>query len=95
MKTPLFCLVAGLLSTAPSGPAWCQNARQRLEALQERARIDSNDAVVHYQLGAEFFRQKKWDEAERSWRLAISLAPQYAEPILGLAVLPERRYDNR
>lgn len=72
-----------------------QNNRQRLAALQERVRVDSNDAVVHYQLGAEFFRQKKWDEAEQSWRVAVLLAPQYAEPMLGLAVLPGRRYENR
>lgn len=94
LRRILFCLAAGFLAAVPPRLAWAQNARQRLAALQERARIDSNDAVVHYELGVEYFRQKKWDEAEQSWRLASALAPQYAEPMLGLAVLPEHRYDN-
>jgi tetratricopeptide (TPR) repeat protein len=72
-------------------PSLAQNARQRLATLVERARVDSNDAVVNYQLGAEYFRQKKWDDAERSWRVSILLAPEYADPLLGLAVLPESR----
>jgi tetratricopeptide (TPR) repeat protein len=83
-----------LAMTITAGTGWSQNARQRLAALQERARVDSNDAVVNYQLGAEYFRQKKWDEAERWWRVAVMLAPQYADPLLGLAMLPESRGES-
>lgn len=94
LRKVLFCLAVGLLFSMPFASAWGQNAHQRLATLLELARVDSNDAVVHYKLGVEYFRQKKWDEAERSWRVAMALAPQYAEPMLGLAVLPEARNEN-
>lgn len=83
-----------VLSLVPVSPVQAQNARQRLAALEQRARADSNDPVVHHQLAAEYFRQKKWDLADSSWHRALALSPHYAEPMLGLALLPIKRYDN-
>jgi tetratricopeptide (TPR) repeat protein len=59
-----------------------------------RASADSNDPVAHYDLGRAYFERQRYDDAERRWRAAISLAPQYAQAYLALAVLPQARGEN-
>lgn len=65
-----------------------------LEQLETRALADSNDPVAHYDLGRAYFDRQRYDEAEQRWRTAISLAPQYAQAYLAIAVLPQVRGEN-
>ena len=75
-----------------------QPARKRslppIDTLEARARVDSNDAVVHYELAMGYWSAKRWDEADRTLRQAVALAPQYAEAYLALSVLPFARGDK-
>ncbi|HEY7683814.1 MAG TPA: tetratricopeptide repeat protein [Gemmatimonadales bacterium] len=56
-----------------------------------RVRSDSNDASLHYQLAMAYWDRKEWDDAERSLRTAVLVAPSYADAHLALGVLPMRR----
>ena len=56
-----------------------------------RARADSNDAQLNYQVARGFWEQKNWDEAEYYLRQAIAVAPQYAEALLAMSQLPAVR----
>lgn len=84
------CLSAATLS-APGTARAVQSGRQRVDSLELRARTDSNDAVTHYSLAMAYWERKRFDEAERSLRQALALAPQYADAPLALAMLPEAR----
>jgi tetratricopeptide (TPR) repeat protein len=66
-------------------------AAQALGELAARARADSNDAQLNYQVARGFWQQKDWDEAEHYLRQAIATAPQYAEALLALGQLPIMR----
>ncbi len=90
--------------TRPRGRLWLlaalatgwapQVAAQRplpIEELRRRAVADSNDPMAHYQLAMGYWEKKKWDEAEAALRESLALAPQFADGLLALAVLPEMR----
>jgi tetratricopeptide (TPR) repeat protein len=62
-----------------------------VDSLEARARVDSNDAVVHYELAMGYWRAKRWDDADRALHQAVALAPQYAEAYLALSALPFAR----
>ncbi|MGE0354476.1 MAG: tetratricopeptide repeat protein [Gemmatimonadales bacterium] len=77
---------------AVSPAAEAQRSREpSLEELERRAAADSNDATIHYRLALAHWKRKHWDDPERSLRVAVDLAPQYAEAWLALAVLPDMR----
>jgi len=80
-------LVVGLCSIL-AGPL---HGQAGLDSLVLRARVDSNDAVAHFELGRALLEARRFDEAERSLQTAVQLAPQYAEAWLALGVLPEWR----
>ena len=87
---------AGILLTALVAATAHRAAAQappkaRLEDLERQAVSDSNDPVIHYQLGRAYWDRQRWDDAEREWRAALQLAPEYADAYLGLAALPEAR----
>jgi Tfp pilus assembly protein PilF len=82
---------AFLCILAVTVPAMAQSSRPALAELEHRAVTDSNDPVAQYKLGYEYWRKQHWDDAERAWRNALVLSPQYAEAYLGLAVLPMSR----
>jgi tetratricopeptide (TPR) repeat protein len=63
-------------------------------ALEAAARRDSNDAGSHYALAMGYWDKKKWDQAEKALKVAVLLAPGYADAHLALATLPERRGDK-
>ena len=90
MKTT--AIVLGALGFVAS-PLAAQRAPS-IQQLEARAAADSNDPVVYYDLGRAYFDKQRYDDAERSWRGAISLAPQFAQAYLALAVLPQARGDN-
>jgi Tfp pilus assembly protein PilF len=62
-----------------------------LAELERRATVDSNDAAMHVQLGRALLESRRYDEAERHFRLAILIAPGRAEAYLGLAAVPSAR----
>lgn len=59
--------------------------------LESLARQDSNDAMAHYRLAMGYWDRKRWDDAERTLKEALVVAPSYPEAHLALGVLPERR----
>jgi tetratricopeptide (TPR) repeat protein len=88
-----FILSAALVLTI-TAPAAAQSVRvtERLETLQERARIDSNDAAAHYNLAMGYWSKKKFQEAEGSLRTAIAIEPQFADAHLALSIV--RNWDE-
>ena len=53
--------------------------------LQILAQADSNDPVLHYQLGSALFKAKRYADAERALRQAVRIDPQYAPALYLLA----------
>lgn len=92
MRTPLLllglalCLAPVAAAQQPAGPAPLS-----LDELKRLARSDSNDATVHYRLGMAYWDKRKWDDAEAALERAVTVAPGYADALLALAALPERR----
>jgi tetratricopeptide (TPR) repeat protein len=83
---------AFLLAVAIPAAAQSVRVTERLETLQERARIDSNNAAAHYNLAMGYWSKKKYDEAETSLRSAIGIEPQFADAHLALAIV--RNWDE-
>jgi tetratricopeptide (TPR) repeat protein len=52
---------------------------------------DSNDAQLHYQLAVAYWSRKRYDDAERSLRTAISIERRFAGAYLALSYLPYAR----
>lgn len=74
------------------GPSQEPGARTPgLAELERQVLVDSNDAIVHYQLGMAYWSRKQWDRAESAFRTSILVAPSYADPHLALAMVPVRR----
>jgi tetratricopeptide (TPR) repeat protein len=85
----VLCLVTGM---AGSLPGQAPQARPlSIQELEAAVRTDSNDALLHYQLGMAYFDHKKWDQAQGALQTAITIAPAYADAYLALSVLPARR----
>jgi tetratricopeptide (TPR) repeat protein len=62
-----------------------------LKVLEESAARDSNDAAANYNVALGYWNEKRYDEADRSLRLAMALDGQFAEAHLALAFLPFAR----
>ncbi len=62
-----------------------------LNALVERARVDSNDAPTQYEVALGYWVARKYDEAERHLRQAIAIEPSTAAAYLALSYLPYAR----
>lgn len=62
-----------------------------LSDLEQRARKDSNDAAAHYNVSLAYWNAKRFDDAERSLRLAVLLDPRFAQAYLALSRLPFAR----
>lgn len=65
-----------------------------LPELERQAAADSNDPLIHVQLGRALLEKGRHDEAERRFRHAARLAPGLAEVYLGLAAVPNARGEN-
>ena len=90
---PLRLLVSFLLLAQPVA-AEQQSNKLSLHQLEEGVKADSNDALAHLELGRALLEKRRFDDAERQLRLAVSIAPDMAEAYLGLAALPHGRGDN-
>lgn len=73
-----------ILGVGPAVPGHCQG----LGELAARARADSNDEQLHYQVAMGFWKEKNWDEAETYLRNAVAVAPQFDRALLALGELP-------
>lgn len=82
-------LVAVLFASALDGQGLVPSKDiPRLEAQLQR---DSNDAQLHYQLGVAYWSRKRYDDAERSLRTAITIERRFAAAYLALGYLPYAR----
>lgn len=91
MQTALLA-AAILAAQVRLGPAQEPAARTpSLAELERQVLVDSNDAIVHYQLGMAYWNRRQWDRAESAFRTSILVAPSYADAHLALAMVPVRR----
>lgn len=58
---------------------------QSLQDLEQRVRADSNDALLHYQLGVELARLKRTDEARRTFETAVRIDPKLLDGWIALS----------
>ncbi|MEO8199605.1 MAG: tetratricopeptide repeat protein [Gemmatimonadota bacterium] len=82
-------LLGAILTLFVTIPVAGQSVRvvESLDTLQARARADSNDAAVHYNLAMGFWSKKRYDDAEHSLRQAIAIEPQFADAYLALGIV--------
>ena len=60
----------------------------KLEELERRAKVDSNDAAAHFNVALAYWNAKRWADVERSLRLAITIDPRFAPGYMALHYLP-------
>ncbi|MEO8140399.1 MAG: tetratricopeptide repeat protein [Gemmatimonadota bacterium] len=82
----LVCLIA-------PGAAQSLKVSESLEALQERARRDSNDAAAHYNLAMGYLSKDRFAQAEAALQQSVALDPQFADGFLALAIVRARDGD--
>jgi tetratricopeptide (TPR) repeat protein len=88
-----FVVLAALPTFAMALPAAAQQLQvtESLSSLEEAARRDSNDAAVHYRLALGYWAKRRFDDAERSLRTAVTIERRFAPGYLALAYLPYAR----
>lgn len=94
MKTRLpwsLVLVLGVSVVAVPAAAQRLKLSASLASLEEAARRDSNDAAAHYHLALGYWAKKRFDDAERSLRTAVTIERRFAPGYLALAYLPYAR----
>jgi Tfp pilus assembly protein PilF len=89
----LLLIVSSLLQAHPLA-AQDQPKKLSLQELEQRVNADSNDALAHLELGQALLDKRRFDRAEREFRVAVAIAPDLAEAYLGLAALPHVRGDS-
>lgn len=62
-----------------------------LKELEARALQDSLDAAAHYNVALGYWNEKRYDDAERELKSAVTMDPKFAEGYLALAHLPYAR----
>src|SRR5258708_35924120 len=88
----IVCVVSAWLSLALPGGAQCRvKLPMKLPDLEAAERRDSNDAAAHYNVGVGYCAAGRYDDAEREFKLATAIEPQFAEPYLALSQLPFAR----
>ncbi len=88
MRARTFGLVLLTVLAAPSLGAQKIKLPASLKDLEERARKDSDDAAAHYNVGLAYWNEKRWDDADSAFHLAIRIDPQMASAYMALYVLP-------
>lgn len=78
-----------LLTLAGAAPLTAQfRLAVKLEDLERRATADSNDPAAHFNVALAYWNAKRWADAERSLRLAITIDPRFAPAYMALHYLP-------
>lgn len=93
MRAPWVSVVAVSIAIGAAPTAQAQRARLlvSLADLEIRAGQDSLDPVVHYDIALGYWVSGRFDDAERSFRRAVTIEPKFAPAYLGLAFLPYAR----
>jgi tetratricopeptide (TPR) repeat protein len=60
----------------------------KLDELERRAKADSNDPAAHFNVALAYWNAKRWADADRSLRLAITIDPRFAPAYMALNYLP-------
>jgi tetratricopeptide (TPR) repeat protein len=63
----------------------------KLEDLEAAAQRDSNDAAAQYNVALGYWSKKRYDDAARALRLAVTIEPMFAQGWLALGCLPYAR----
>ena len=86
-----FLVLLAVLLTA-SSPASAQKliVAERLEDLEARVRVDSNDAAAHYNVAMGYWSKKRWADAERELHSAVGIESSFAQAWLALALIHVR-----
>lgn len=82
--------------TVAVGPLAAQRIKLpvKLSELEDRVRKDSNDAAAHYNVALGYLASKRYDDAERALRTAVTIEPQLAPAWLALGRMPFARSDR-
>jgi len=86
MRTRLLVLFALATGAAPLAAQF--RLPVKLEELERRAKVDSNDAAAHFNVALAYWNAKRWADVERSLRLAITIDPRFAPGYMALHYLP-------
>ena len=89
MRVVRFGIAALLLSSgALCAPAAAQfRLPVKLDELERRAHADSNDPAAHFNVALGYWNAKRWQDADRSLRTAITLDPRFAPAYVALHYL--------
>ena len=87
----LTSLLFALAIAVPLGAQCRVKLPMKLADLEAAARRDSDDAAAHYNVGVAYCAAERYDDAEREFKQAIAIEPQFAEPYLALSQLPFAR----
>lgn len=87
---PALLPLALLLAAAPL-PAQRIKLPVKLPELEQRVKADSNDAAAHYNVALGYWNEKRYDDAERALKMAVTIEPRFAPAHLALAYLPFAR----
>jgi tetratricopeptide (TPR) repeat protein len=60
----------------------------KLGELEQRAKADSNDPAAHFNVALAYWNAKRWADADRSLRLAITIDTRFAPAYMALTFLP-------
>lgn len=85
------CISIGVLFFPVTLSAQGLTPSNDIPRLESAVRADSNDAQLHYQLAVAYWSRKRYDEAERSLRAAVSIERRFAGAYLALSYLPFAR----
>jgi superkiller protein 3 len=77
--------------TLPLGAQCRVKLPMKLGDLEAAVRRDSDDAAAHYNVGVAYCAAERYDDAEREFKQAVAIEPQFAEPYLALSQLPFAR----
>ena len=66
----------------------------KLSELEQHARADSNDPAAHFNVALGYWNAKRWEDADRSLRMAIMLDARFAPAYVALNYLPYARRSN-
>lgn len=61
---------------------------KKLPELERAAQADSNDPAAHFNVALAYWNAKRWPDADRSLRTAITLDPRFAPAYMALHFLP-------
>ncbi len=87
-------LIAFAVGAGGMGPGAALAQARSVEELERMAGHDPNEPQLYYQLGREYLRTKRYDEAVRVFRAAIDISSQHAEAHLGLGYAALLRGDK-